>query len=307
MIRNFFLIGLLCFLPSVPVQAETVVQPLWRSSGAGIISAPILNEISGLARSHWDSKRLWVLNDSGNDAALYAISTTGELLGTVKIEGAKNRDWESLASFRLNGKNYLVIGDTGDNLGVHKSCRLYLVEEPRILSAEASLKPVAMTSYTYEDGPKDVESIAVDTAAKKILLMSKREKVTGLYELPLLLKSPATPLVAGKTASMDSLPQPTEQDRQTNFFMAPYLGQVTDMNLSPDGNSLAVLTYQDVFLYRRQKGETWAAAALRAPQVLPRHNLIQAEALCFSMDGQSIFVTSERKISSPLLRYDLAK
>jgi hypothetical protein len=269
-----------------------------------MIEEPILNEVSGIAASRWDPDRLWVLNDSGNKAALYALSGKGALLGTLEIEGAKNTDWEDMASFRLNGKNYLLIGDMGDNLGRRLNCRLYLIEEPETISALAKVKPLAVIPFSYEDGSRDVESIAVDVAAGKILLLSKREKVTALYELPLALRTPPAPLVAQKIATMESLPQPTEEDREANPLMAPYLAQPTGMDLSADGSAMVVLTYQDVFLYRRQKGESWSQAVLKIPETLPRHHLIQAEAVCFTPDGKIIFVTSERKITSPLLRYD---
>jgi len=43
---------------------------------------------------------------------------------------------------------------------------------------------------------------------------------------------------------------------------------------------------------------------LRKPVILPPHKLGQAEGVCFSRDGKSIFVTEEAA-RAPLLRYDL--
>jgi len=292
-------------LPFYLVAAEILAAPDWQRSPSGMISEERLTEVSGMAVSRVDPDRLWVLNDGGDTATLYAVSTQGDLLGTLQIKGAENSDWEDMASFSLNNKNYLLIGDMGDNAGKRKDCRFYVVEEPATLAASITVKPLAIIPFSYSDGSRDVESIAVDVAAQKILLLSKREKVPAFYELPLVLKTALAPLLAKKVVTMESLPQPTQKDRESNPFMGPYLSQITAMDLSADGRNLAVLTYQDVFIYHRDRGEMWAAALLRVPQTLPRHFLIQAEAICFSQDGRSIFATSERKVSSPLIRYDL--
>lgn len=305
MVRNFLCRLPLLLLPFSTGFAETpAAASSWHPSGAGMLAAPVLNEVSGMAASRLDPGRFWVLNDSGNKPALYAISGKGELLGTLEIEGAKNRDWEDLASFSLGGKNYLLIGDMGDNAGRRRDCRLYLVEEPAAVSVSGKAEPLAVIPFSYEDGPRDVESVALDVPARKILLMSKREKVPALYELPLLLKPPEARLTAKKIAAMESLPQPTDEDRKANPLGAPYLGQPTGMDVTADGSTLVLLTYQDVFLYHRKPDESWSRALLRPPLALPRHHLIQAEAICFSRDGSVIFVTTERVGTGLLLRYD---
>lgn len=144
MVRNFLCRLPLLLLPFSTGFAETpAAASSWHPSGAGMLAAPVLNEVSGMAASRLDPGRFWVLNDSGNKPALYAISGKGELLGTLEIEGAKNRDWEDLASFSLGGKNYLLIGDMGDNAGRRRDCRLYLVEEPAAVSVSGKAEPLA--------------------------------------------------------------------------------------------------------------------------------------------------------------------
>ena len=63
-----------------------------------------------------------------------------------------------------------------------------------------------------------------------------------------------------------------------------------------------MLVYQQPLLYPRAPGETWAAALAREPVKLTPPDLPQAEAACFSTDGHSISVASER--TKVLLRYD---
>lgn len=78
----------------------------------------ILEETSGLAILN---DTLWTLNDSGNEAALYAISTKGELLN--KRDTTKtNIDWEDMTI--VNGN--MLVADMGNNFGTRKN--LYLLE-----------------------------------------------------------------------------------------------------------------------------------------------------------------------------------
>ena len=56
-----------------------------------------LSETSSLAPSPTREGVLWTLNDSENPAELFATDTAGRALGRVRVDGAKNRDWEALA------------------------------------------------------------------------------------------------------------------------------------------------------------------------------------------------------------------
>src|SRR5689334_11793515 len=76
-----------------------------------------INESSGLVASHTSPGAYWTHNDSGDGPFIYAIDTRGESLGTFRVTGATNRDWEDIASGPGPQPNrwYLYIGDTGDN------------------------------------------------------------------------------------------------------------------------------------------------------------------------------------------------
>ena len=47
----------------------------------GEVKNPAINEASGIVASRKNPGVLWTHNDSGNDAKIYAISTSGETLG----------------------------------------------------------------------------------------------------------------------------------------------------------------------------------------------------------------------------------
>lgn len=78
----------------------------------------ILEETSGLAILN---DTIWTLNDSGNEAALYAISPNGKLLEKREIN-KKNIDWEGMTI--VNGN--MIVADIGNNFGTRKN--LYLLK-----------------------------------------------------------------------------------------------------------------------------------------------------------------------------------
>ena len=76
------------------------------------------------------------------------------------------------------------------------------------------------------------------------------------------------------------------------------------MDLTPDGLSAVVLTYNNGYLFRRKQNEDWPSAFKRKPRRLRFDSLFQQEAVSFGYYGKSVFVTSER-LPAPLVRIDL--
>lgn len=80
----------------------------------------VLEETSGLA-IHNDT--LWTLNDSGNEATLYAISNKGKLLDK-RVTTNTNIDWEDLA----NANGTLIVADMGNNFGTRKNLNVLEID-----------------------------------------------------------------------------------------------------------------------------------------------------------------------------------
>ena len=101
-----------------------------------------IREASGLARSQRQGNVLWVINDNGAEEWVHAISPRGQRLGEFDLKKSKNRDWEDLASFKLDETPYLLVADIGDNDAKRRTRTLYVVEEP-----EASKNHKAKTAW----------------------------------------------------------------------------------------------------------------------------------------------------------------
>jgi hypothetical protein len=294
-----------CFLASVVTafSAEpTFVGPI----EAGELGAPPKLETSGLAASRRNPGVLWTHDDSGGASALYAVKTTGAKLGTLQIKGAKNEDWEDLASYELAGKSWLLIADTGDNDAKRATVMLHVVEEPLIDASKSegdwSARPTRTIRLRYEDGPRDCESVAVDVAGRAVYLLTKREDVKRLYRVELEPKDANAVSIARHVGLISQLPQPTSAQRGIKGYLGRRRAEVTAMDFTADSTAAVVLTYGDLWMFVRRAQEPWADTFARAPVALPGHGLIQAEAACFSSDGQQIYVAAENDRS--LMRYD---
>lgn len=273
---------------------------------AGQLGAPPKNEASGLAASRRSPDILWLHDDSGGADSLFAVSTQGELIRSVKLAATRNEDWEDLAAFELEGKAWLLVGDIGDNNARRSHLTLYLVEEPtsaQLRSAEKlSVRPAATFRLTFADGARDCEALAVDPRERALYLLSKRDLVPRLYRAALPAGLGSAELVAEFLTEVPNLARPTGPDAFLAGLLEKGRARPCGMDFAPDGSAAAIVTYADVVVFPRAPTETWATAFARKPLHLAPHRLPQAEAICFSRDGRSIYVASES--TRALLRYD---
>ena len=165
------------------------------------------------------------------------------------VSDAENVDWEDLAAFTYQEKNYLLIPDVGDNFADRKDYTIYVIEEPDAAVLKVD-KPVSVTTawqmvFRYEDGPHDCESVAVDEKNGKILLASKDGAPPVLYELPLRPAGSAAPEIARRVALITGpgLTGPSSME-----WFNP-----TAMDISRDGKTVAILSFDRVYLFTPHK------------------------------------------------------
>jgi len=270
---------------------------------AGRLENTSIREASGLARSHLMADRLWTLNDGGSSPELYAHDLSGQTEGTVRVVGARNVDWEDLASFESRGRAWLLIADIGDNNSRRDHCTLYVVEEPDPGEQERSRTQVdRVIHFRYPEGARDSEAAAVDAINERILLLSKRSIPAMLYELPLYPEDAHAIVIAKRLGAVDSLPQPTGQDLQRALPEKSWHWQPTAADIAADGRSAAILTYRAAYFYTRDPEESWIETFRREPSRLDLDSARLAESIAISPDGMAIFVTLEGR-RPPLLRF----
>lgn len=296
----------LLFLLGTPWVAAEAIPPYTGPIVAGQLAEPKNLEASGLAASHRTPGLLWTHNDSGGAPLLFALNADGSPRGRVRVAGVTNDDWEDIASFELDGKAWLLVADIGDNFSVYTRRVLHLIAEPDAAALapgrELVLQPEYSIYFSYEDGPRDAESLAVDVTERAVYVLSKRESQPRLYRLPLVAAPASQPVLARFLTNLPHLPQPTALQRNLRMPTQGFRGWPTAMGFSPDRTAALVLVYGDLLLFPRAAGESWADALAREPAKLGPFRLPQAEGACFTSDGRAIFVCSEQTMT--LLRYD---
>lgn len=267
---------------------------------AGRLGNPDIDEASGIVRSPSRDDVFWIVNDSGM-ALLYAVDGQGRNLGRVTVGGAGNTDWEDIAAFEVGGRPYLAVADIGDNEARRRNVHVYVVAEPDPADIEAEV--AWQFDFGYPDGPRDAESLAVDAAAERIFVLSKRDIPAVLYELPLRPQGGRRE-TAARLGPVDSLPQPGQPDIESAPDRQDWWWQPTAMDFAADGRAAVILTYRGVYLYRRCAQQDWRAALQRRPRTLFAGDLAQAESVAFGADDASVYITFEGS-GAPLLRFDL--
>jgi hypothetical protein len=262
-----------------------------------------LTEASGLAISTRDPGVLFAINDSGNEPRLFALDHAGQDLGTWLIAGVSNIDWEDLASFELQGKHYLLIADTGDNLRWRSTMVLYVVETPDLTAPLQGMISVAwQIEFQFEHGPRDSEAVAVDVAGMQIFLVSKRTVPAEVYRLSLkpVFEKQSTKQSIKQMAQqigVINLPRPTSEDWRQDPVFGQYRSQPTAMDIS--GNRLVILTYKDAWLINKQLGQDWAMLLMQqplgqAPERIILPSIHQQEAVALGELGRRLWVTGEQ-------------
>lgn len=248
-----------------------------------------LNELSGLVASPSGAPILWGHNDSGDSARLFAISTAdGTNIGEVKLTGANNDDWEDISSYRTNdGRNRLVIADTGDNDAKRNEVYLWVLDEP---SANAKSAVADRVTIRFAEGPHDVETLFVDQAAGEVVLIGKRfgsshaVPVHAFALADLQAGGVVTPAVIGPWTVPAGEP------------LGPTGGDV-----SADGQLLALRLPFRMFIWKREPGVAFSRTLVAGNEALCRMVLGsgQLESAAFLPDRR--LVTGSEGDGTPLV------
>jgi hypothetical protein len=266
---------------------------------SGYLESASIGELSGLAASHRNPGVFWAINDSGNRAELFAVDANGKHIDTFKLP-PRNIDWEDLASFQNNGRSWLMIGDTGDNLRRRQTSFLYVVEEPAVNAQTDKVAVHTQIEFSYEDGPQNVESIAVSETDQAVYLVAKRGAQSSLYQLPLSLKA-RQKRIAKRIGTTSELYWGDNNSWLERRFGSRFLLGPTAMDISADNRLAVIANYRHLYLYRRAQGQPWSAVLRDKPDIIASHRMAQSESVAFSADGSFIIVGSEG-IHAPVLR-----
>lgn len=235
-------------------------------------------ETSGAAFDPRDPERFWTHNDSGHDPDLFLLDTDGQERLRVRVEGARNRDWEDLDVGPCpGGGTCLYVADVGDSgRGRRDPVDLYVVPLPA-LDATATA-PAVRHRARFPGGMRDTEAVFVLPDGSVYLINKGNKDPIELWRWP-------TPLEEG----------PVELERVRALAPRPSQtgDRVTGAGASPDGRWVAVRTYGRLALYRTAEllGDGGPAFTV---DLVPLGEA-QGEAVALGDDG-TVLLTSEEGV-----------
>jgi hypothetical protein len=217
---------------------------------------------------------------------LFAIDTSGALLGQVTVTGATLVDWEDIAAGPCDGKSCLFIADIGDNARSRSSVAIYMVPEPAPESGQT--EPARVLLAQYPEGAQDAEAIFVLPDGGIYLVTKGRRAEIALYRFPRTTAQAGGIVTLERVRSLWREPR-SEWDR------------VTGATASPDGRWVAIRTYRTLFLFSAEQLTGKGEAPSTRFDLSPLRER-QGESVALADDGQVWLTTeAERRRDRPAM------
>ncbi len=267
--------------PSVPMDSTLFAQ----AEALPELQDDAIDEASGLVASVQTPGAFWTHNDSGGKAQLFLVSSEGKTLTTVTLEGIKARDWEDIALHVEDSIPYLYIAEMGDNRAQYEDKYLYRFAEPLASQTSVAQADITTIPFAYPEHTRDAETLLIDPLTGDIVIVSKREEFSRVYEL----KAPFSTDTVNILTWIGELP-----------FRNAVGGDV-----SANGEEVLVKTYDEVFLWKRTKGASLAQTLTQPAVRIPYLRELQGEAIAWNREGTAFFTLSEEsnEIAAKLYRY----
>lgn len=222
-----------------------------------------IDESSGLADG---SDVLFTVNDSGDDALVYAVDKL--TCGTVAATAYSSEEVVDVEALAADREGRLWVGDIGDNLGTRGWVDVYRFPAEQV--GQSSVEAERF-SLAYPDGPHDAEALLVHPGTGRLYVVTKQIFGAGVYAAPSEL----------------------DPDGVNRLVLHKRLdvGRVTDGAFFPDGRQMVLRGYDDATVYGFPGFEE--AAHLELPEQE------QGEAITVSRTGQ-VYLSSEG-VNAPVL------
>lgn len=267
----------------------------------GQLDTAMLPEASGIDIST-DGERLYHNND-GTEANFLVTGRDGGNSRRITVEAFNAVDVEDISVGPCGMQACLFLADVGDNGSRRSSVQVAIIDEQR--EFPASVKPRAIVTARFPDGPHNSEAVAVHPSGD-LFLVTKAGSGIGRTGPAKLYRLSAAQLAAGGMQIFElrgEIPVPPLIGRGI-----PARQVVTAMDIAPDGGRFLLLTYDFLLeIALDPAGPLPGTAAWRegiTHRVAPIQALIQAEAIAYDADGRSVLYSSESVLgsSAPVVR-----
>lgn len=242
---------------------------------AGYLANAEIAEASGLIASRVHAETLFVHNDNGDSARLFALGTDGADLGVIQLvdddgDPREADDFEDMAAGPgPDGAPWLYLGDIGDNQLERAQLVVHAFPEPDALG-DQDVETTAL-ALRYPDAPHNAETLLFDSRDNRLLVLTKEPSgETRIYSAD-----------AHASAAQELVLEGSLSFGQGDLSGDP---ELTGGDISADGNTIVLRTTADVFAWTRSSGQSLAEALAETPCLAPTPAEAQGESIALS-DG----------------------
>ena len=243
---------------------------------------PKLKEISGIEFDK--KKRLWAINDGGDDPKLYRLGEDGAIEKEILVTNAKNIDWEDMTQ---NKFGHFFLGDFGNNKNDRKWLTIYKIENPIDIKTETTEAEIIKFTYPEMDGTpitpnkRNFDLEAFVEYKRHLYLFTKNrtepfDGITNVYK------------VGDHAANFDA----QLIDSFKTCTTLEKLCWITSAALSPDRTKLVLLDSTSIWLFENFKGDKFFSGDVSR---IDLGIVTQKEAITFYDDNTLIFTDEEFK------------
>ena len=256
----------------------------------GRIKGKTLQEVSGMAASRQNPGVLWLHND-GQAKRLYAVKTSGKMAAQLKLP-FEVEDVEDIAigPGPDADKDYLYVGDIGDNDRKRREIRVVRFLEPSLSDGVSTAEGAQLFQLTYPDGAHDAEALMVDQRAGDLLIATKEEGRSRIYGV-----------------SIQQLE--LEKSAKLHLIISTDVSFVSAGDVSRDGSMIVLRRENQGWLWQRSREESLAAVLAEEPKTIPVRGKKQGEngeAIAFEPENAGYYTVSEGK-DERIYLFDLAE
>jgi hypothetical protein len=246
----------------------------------------VLRESSGVAWSRVVEGTLFSHNDGGHPPSIYVLDRDGSIRAEITFSGARNRDWEDMATAQCQAGSCIYVADIGDNEVVRENIVLYRIRDPGVYDgtpAEPDVFPMALP-----DGPRDMEAMFVLPGEEVFFVSKGRSHPVTVYRYP-------PPLREGETVTLEAI-----QDLSDARLSIPR--QVTGADAASDGRLVSLRSYEALSFFEVDAGRLVPIPEGRVD--LRTLNESQGEAVALGPHGE-VMLTSEGILTRPASMVEL--
>jgi hypothetical protein len=237
------------------------------------------DEISGLVCGHKNEELIYMVEDKGNANKIFVFNRSGILQTKLVLQGLENIDWEDIAigSGPISGESYIYVADIGDNDGNRNSVRIIRFIEPDLSSISSNsivINNYDIINFQYPNGAKDAETLLLNPFNKDLIIMTKVELVTRVYQL----KYPYS----------------------SNMNKAEFIGllptqKIVAGDISSDGQRIVVKNKSTIYYWETHSNDIYKTLFHNPPKKISYIPEPRGESVGFSKDGKSYFTITETK------------